>query len=120
MAKVLVVDDEAAIRESVCDILQAAGHETEAASDGDEALRRLRRAPDIDLMVLDLFMPHDGMGVLDALTNGPVVIVLSAFEYRSLVEMKERFGTRICAFLTKPVPPRDLLRTVEDCLSNAA
>jgi hypothetical protein len=62
----------------------------------------------------------DGIGVLDALSSGPLVIILSAFEYRSQAEMRVRFSRRVCRFLPKPVPPRHLVRAVDACLACAA
>ncbi len=116
MSKVLVVDDDEAVRVSVCEILAAEGYETEAAMDGEQALALL--GPDIDAMLLDLHLPKlDGIHVLNALDDGPVVIVLSAFEYRARSEVENRYSDRVCAFLQKPVPPPMLLQTLRRCMS---
>jgi CheY-like chemotaxis protein len=117
---VLVVEDEEGVRESVCDVLRSAGFEVRSAGDGAEALAVLGQVERIDAMVLDLFMPNlDGFGVLDALTEGPVVIVFSAFEYASLRDAKEKHGDRVCAFVSKPAVPADLVRVVAECLRAA-
>lgn len=119
MARVLVVDDDAAVRESVCDVLQSAGYQTEEAADGVAALEMLERLPEIDCMILDMHMPRlDGMGVLQGLHLGrPTVVVVSAFEYVNPAEVEGRFSERVCAFLVKPVFPGTLIRTVEACTS---
>jgi CheY-like chemotaxis protein len=119
MARLLVVDDDASVRESMCALLSLRGHEVESARDGRAALDRLEQAPTPDCMVLDMHMPRlGGIGVLEALESElPRVVVLSAFEYVSRVEVEERFAARVCAFLVKPVPPPDLVRTVEGCLA---
>jgi CheY-like chemotaxis protein len=118
MARILVVDDEEGVRESVCDLLSLSGHEVESVGDGRQALDRLEQSPAIHLMVLDLHMPRlDGLGVLAALDGGlPNVVVLSAFEYVSRDQVEDRYAERVSAFLVKPVLPPILLRTVEDCL----
>ena len=110
--KILVVDDDEGVRTTVCDLLEMAGYECERAGDGEQALELL--TPDIDGMVLDLAMPKvDGFAVLDALSDWPVVIVVSAFEYWNQPDTEARYGKRVSAFLRKPVPPPLLLDTLK-------
>ena len=62
MARISVVDDEAAVRRLVADILSFDGHEVELASDGAEALRLVEQRV-YDLILSDLRMPNlDGPG----------------------------------------------------------
>ena len=117
VATVLVVDDDEGVRTTVCQLLESAGFDTEAAEDGEQALARL--GPDIDGMVLDLHMPKlGGIRVLDALDEGPIVIILSAFQYLDRDEVEARYAERVCAFLSKPVPPPILIATVKQCLED--
>jgi len=117
MASVLVVDDDDAVRESMCDVLAARGHVVGSAADGLQALEMLARLPDVECLVLDMHMPRlDGQGVLDALDGGPAVVVVSAFEYVSRAETEARYAEKICAVLVKPVLPPVLLSTVEKCV----
>jgi two-component system response regulator MprA len=79
--RILVVDDEPAVREAVDRALRLEGYETELASDGAQALEALAdRAP--DALVLDLLMPHvDGLEVcrrLRAAGDPTPVLVLTA------------------------------------------
>jgi len=66
---VLVVDDHADTRESLCAFLRKIGHDVGVAGNGDEALTSvLERLP--DLIVLDLYMPQmDGASLLDVLRS---------------------------------------------------
>jgi two-component system response regulator MprA len=70
--KILVVDDDAAVRESLRRALQLEGYEVELAADGAEALDRLKldgSAP--DALVLDVSMPRlDGLEVCRRLRRG--------------------------------------------------
>jgi two-component system response regulator MprA len=60
--KILVVDDEPAVRESLRRALQLEGYDVELAGDGAEALDLLRNGNGIDAMVLDVSMPRlDGL-----------------------------------------------------------
>ncbi len=60
--KVLVVDDEPAVRDSLRRALQLEGYEVELAGDGLEALERLASADGVDALLLDVSMPRlDGL-----------------------------------------------------------
>jgi len=62
--QVLVIDDEAVVRNGICRALSQKGMETKAAASGREALDYLKSQP-IDLVLLDIRMPDmDGMAVL--------------------------------------------------------
>src|SRR6186997_39554 len=62
--KILVVDDERAVRESLRRALELEGYEIELAADGSEALYRLEGTEEPDAMILDVLMPGvDGLEV---------------------------------------------------------
>ena len=62
--KILVVDDEMSIRESLCGWLQQDGYEVESAADGLKALA-MSRETHYDIMLIDVKMPGmDGLGLL--------------------------------------------------------
>jgi len=62
--RILVVDDERAVRESLRRALELEGYEVELAGDGREALDRLETEPQPDALVLDVLMPEvDGLEV---------------------------------------------------------
>jgi CheY-like chemotaxis protein len=56
-AQVLVVDDDSAVRRAVARFLRAEGIDVLEASNGEEGLTRLRQAPDVSAVLLDLRMP---------------------------------------------------------------
>lgn len=65
--KILVVDDEAAIQEFLCDLLRGRGHVVEVASDVPEAVRRIASAELFDVIISDMKMPHgSGEDILEA------------------------------------------------------
>jgi DNA-binding response OmpR family regulator len=109
---VLVVDDEPDVRSSVADILRDAGYDVEEASDGDEALDVLSRRR-VDAMLLDLVMPRrDGMGVMEALSDPPPVLVISA--HRLDAPARSELAHKVVDFLEKPVRPKELLARVAE------
>lgn len=79
--RLLVVEDDPALCESLADILRFSGYEVETAEDGETALRRLRQAPRPDAILLDLVLPRMSarrlLGSLeaDALPRPPVVLM---------------------------------------------
>ena len=79
MTKILVVDDEPAIREAVCYALKAEGYEVETRDSGETALEALREG--IDLVVLDLMLPGiDGAEVCRRMreVNSVPIVMLTA------------------------------------------
>lgn len=82
MARILVVDDRKEAGAVCARLLSRSGHEADAVSTGNDALRKIRQRPP-DLVLLDLAMPGmDGFEVLAALREGkiaaPPVVILSS------------------------------------------
>jgi len=89
--KVLVVDDEPAIRALVAKIIQRAGHDVDTARDGAEAIEKLA-VTSYAVIVLDLMMPNvDGYALIrhvkDQGTTRPAIIVISAGDSASLRQL---------------------------------
>ena len=67
---VLVVDDDASIRETLHELLADAGYVVNEARDGLQALDHLRKAPEPVIVLLDLMMPRmDGAALLGAVAG---------------------------------------------------
>jgi DNA-binding response OmpR family regulator len=110
-ADVLVVDDEADVRWSLCEVLQTAGFSVDEAEDGAVAFELLSENR-YGLVLLDIRMPKlDGVALVEALGDVPPVVVHSAFTLTP--EQRERLGMKVVRYLHKPVTPQDLLRAVE-------
>jgi CheY-like chemotaxis protein len=117
-ARVLVADDEPGMRDTVREILEAAGYEVVVASDGDEALARLGHGH-FDVVLLDLRMPgRDGLSVLRTLGEArPTVIIMTAY---ALEDQLQAVGAKAFAVLHKPVPVPHLLDVVGRAAGRAA
>jgi DNA-binding NtrC family response regulator len=109
MATVLIVDDDAALREGLAETLIDLGHTPRSASSGREGLAAL--SEDIDAVLLDLRMPGglDGIDVLRRIRSrddAPPVVVLTAFASAENTIEAMRLG----AFdhLTKPIGRNEL------------
>jgi two-component system response regulator MprA len=88
--KILVVDDERAVRESLRRALELEGYEIELAADGLEALTALEADPEPDALILDVLMPGmDGLEVCRRLRQGgsrlPVLMLTARVEVENRV-----------------------------------
>src|SRR3954471_4946936 len=107
-ARVLVVDDEPAIRLLVTKALEKYGFTVETAVDGVDALRKLDRAT-YDLMVLDVMMPRlDGFGGIEKISGekAPKVLIMTA---ASPAVLKQLPTDRVAGVITKPFDIRELI-----------
>ena len=72
--RVLVVDDEPDIRDTLCDALEDEGYEVIAANDGADALRQLATLRDVAVVILDVIMPNvDGNQVYERMQIDPAL-----------------------------------------------
>jgi two-component system response regulator MprA len=109
--KILVVDDERAVRDSLRRALELEGYEVELAGDGGEALTRLESESDPDAMILDVLMPPpDGLEVCRTLrlsgSRLPVLMLTARAEVENRVEGLEAGADD---YLTKPFALEELL-----------
>ncbi len=110
---ILVVEDDAALREAVCDTLELAGQKVVSAAGGDAALQLLSRQA-VALVVSDVRMlPVDGIALLKEIRSRfpqlPVVLMTAFADVERAVEAM-RAGA--CDFLLKPFEPKVLLEHV--------
>jgi two-component system response regulator HydG len=117
MARLLVVDDEPAHRDSLRRIFERAGHEVTLARDGDEALALLERIP-VDVVLTDLVMPRtDGMAVLAATRHlRPQADVVLMTAYGNVENAVHAMRQGAADFLTKPTRRGELLACVDRLL----
>src|SRR5271167_603225 len=118
--RILVVDDEEAIREIVCAILAAAGYACQQAGSGLQALALLESGEEFELMLSDLMMADlDGIGLLERTKEKfpdlPVVMVTAVHDI-SVALAAIRNGAY--DYLLKPFEREQLLATVRRALEN--
>ncbi len=121
--QILVVDDDAANLELLALRLQRQGHGVTSASDGEEALERLRHHA-FDLLLLDVMMPRlDGYGTLERLKihpqwrHLPVIMISALDELSSVVRCIEAGADD---YLAKPFNPTLLRARIGACLDKKA
>jgi two-component system response regulator MprA len=119
--KILVVDDERAVRESLRRALELEGYEIELAEDGAGALAVLENGDDPDAMILDVLMPGiDGLEVCRRLRSSgsrlPVLMLTARVEVENRVAGLDAGADD---YVTKPFALEELLARVRALLRRA-
>ena len=121
MARVLIIDDDAALRDSIGETLRDLGHAVVEAEDGLRGLQRLGEQPPIQAVLLDLRMPGlDGLEVLRrirARADSPPVAVLTAVATAANTIEAMRLGA--VDHLTKPIGRADIAELLRRMLPDA-
>ena len=117
MAKILVVEDEAGIREVLSDALRIAGFDASTALDGFDAIKRLREET-FDLVIADINMPRmDGYEMLERMReqgNETPALMLTARHDNEDVNRGFRLGAD--DYVTKPFRLEELILRVKAIL----
>lgn len=129
MHRILIIEDDAAVRAAVELILDHEGYSVSVAPDGDAGLDALRSGT-FDLVIVDIFMP--GRGGLETISlirqtspNLPVIATSGASARAGVPgSANDVLGKAIqlgaACVIHKPFRPRDLLQAIERCLACGA
>jgi|EndMetStandDraft_2_1072991.scaffolds.fasta_scaffold253917_1 CheY-like chemotaxis protein len=127
MLRILVVDDDTAVRGAIKVVLELDGHEVVLAANGRAGVDAVE-AGKFDLVICDIFMPGmDGIETITAFhrSNPQMpVIAMSGFTFRDgqtpapdYLSLSTKLGAAYS--LRKPFRPGELLKAVRDCAANA-
>ncbi len=120
MPKILIVDDERAIRRTLRDILEMEKYEVDEAEDGLSSLVKIKQDK-FDVVILDIKMPKmDGMDVMDRLSEVapdlPVIMISGHGDIDTAVEAVKKGAFD---FISKPPDLNRLLITVRNALDKS-
>ncbi|MEG4027562.1 MULTISPECIES: response regulator [unclassified Microcoleus] len=115
MAKILVIEDEEAIRENILELLEAENFEGIGAINGKVGIKlAIEQIP--DLILCDMMMPEvDGHGVLKALRSEPLTATIPFIFLTAKADKVDiRTGMELGAddYITKPCTPQELLKAI--------
>lgn len=121
MAMIILAEDDEQVRLSIKLCLEDDGHDCLDYSNGDDALKALRSTPDVNLLILDVFMPSsDGRDIVAILRNGPprfrnmpVVLISGVVPEQTTISHTD---DQYCKFLKKPFTGDLLCITVNSLL----
>jgi len=128
MSRILVVDDDVAVRGAIKMVLEQDGHDVTLASDGRSGVSAAE-GDAFDMVICDIFMPGmDGIETIHAfhkINPRMPVIAMSGFMFRDgqspapdYLTLSTKLGA--AKSLRKPFRPQELLKAVRECTANAA
>ena len=118
--RILIVDDDRALRFVLSELLSDAGHTVDQAADGREALRRLDTGA-FDIVLLDIGLPD--MSGLDVLTHArsvsspPIVVMMTADDTPETLLAAVR--QQAYRYLRKPFAPTAIVEVIDDAIASA-
>jgi len=114
---ILIVEDDANIRETLNTILQQKGYETDTAENGQEAIQK-SQARFFNIALLDIRLPDmEGTKLLTTMHETlPKMIKIMITGYPSLENAVEALNLGADAYIIKPVKPEKLLTLIEEKL----
>jgi CheY-like chemotaxis protein len=120
MARILVADDEAALREFVSRALSHYGHEVSAVEDGAQALVALQKEGPFDLLLTDIVMPiMDGIALALKVTKEfPDLKVLMMTGYAAERQRAHNLDMLIHDVVAKPFTLDEICAKVEEALAS--
>jgi PAS domain S-box-containing protein len=114
--RILLVDDDDLIRESVVPMLQVLGHDTWVASGGLEALDLFQGGLEVDLVILDMNMPEmsgvDAYARIRALRPGQAIVVATGYEDVRLQALRSRYPD--LPVINKPFSLEEIGKVIEE------
>ena len=121
MARILVIDDDPAVRSMLSDLLQRAGFEVVQGSDGREAMTALREKP-IDIVITDIIMPEkEGLETIQELQQEFPEVKIIAISGggrvgpRTYLSMAKSFGAQ--RTFEKPFNNDEIIQAVQELLA---
>jgi CheY-like chemotaxis protein/anti-sigma regulatory factor (Ser/Thr protein kinase) len=116
--RILVVDDDRALRHALATLLSDAGYTVVQAGDGPGALASLGTTP-ADLLLLDLGLPGmsglDVLGRVRALASPPRVVVVTADDTPGT--LLKAIGGQVDGYVTKPFAPGGIVEVIDEVLA---
>ncbi|MFP7482424.1 response regulator transcription factor, partial [Weissella paramesenteroides] len=118
--KILIVDDDHEIAELLEIYVKNEGYEPVIASDGKEALTKIRTNPDIGLIILDIMMPEmSGTEVLKEVRKDNSVPILLLSAKSGAMDKIQGLITGADDYVTKPFNPLEVMARVRALLRRA-
>ena len=123
MAKILIVEDNAANMKLACLLLENAGHTTLTAVDAEIGLT-LARSERPDLILMDIQLPGmDGLAATALLKRDPLTASIPVIALTAMAMKEDREKTRAAgcdAYIAKPLRYKELFAAIDELLAKAA
>jgi len=120
--KILVVDDEINILQTLTDLLSSSGYEVVTAMDGKAGIEMAKKAKP-DLVLLDIMMPKvSGIELLKQVKSKtkhahiPIIVLSAKSNIETIEEAMKNYADK---YITKPYDPKDLLTSIQTALDRS-
>lgn len=116
--RILVIDDEQLIRETICENLIACGFDVTSAVEGDDAARQMSQGPLPDIVVTDIIMPRrEGLETISVIRKNYPTVKIIAISGGGRTKTSDFLATAIDlganAVLEKPLDMDELERVIQ-------
>ncbi|MBQ1284299.1 MAG: response regulator transcription factor [Acutalibacteraceae bacterium] len=119
--KIIVADDEQALRELVADYFEAEGYTVLQADDGDVAVSLMEENPDTDAVIMDVMMPElDGWAACRKIRTFSTVPVLMLTARSQEFDQLMGFESGADDYVTKPFSPAVLVKRIDALIRRAS
>ena len=119
--KIIVADDEQALRELVADYFEAEGYTVLQADDGDVAVSLMEENPDTDAIIMDVMMPElDGWAACRKIRTFSTVPVLMLTARSQEFDQLMGFESGADDYVTKPFSPAVLVKRIDALIRRAS
>lgn len=119
--KIIVADDEQALRELVADYFEAEGYTVLQADDGDVAVSLMEENPDTDAIIMDVMMPElDGWAACRKIRTFSTVPVLMLTARSEEFDQLMGFESGADDYVTKPFSPAVLVKRIDALIRRAS
>ncbi|MDI5886566.1 MULTISPECIES: response regulator [Flavobacterium] len=118
MAKILIIDDELKLRETICELLTFVGYDVHKATNGIDGLTKVKKIKP-DLILCDITMPElDGYGFMEHHQNSeysiiPVLLLSANVEFKNI---KKGIALGAKGYIKKPFAFKELKEIIESNL----
>jgi CheY-like chemotaxis protein len=113
LPRIVVVDDNAALRENLAELLEAEGYVVSTAADGEGALAALAVDPPPEVVLLDLLMPGmSGRELVERIRRDPRLAAVRVVLTTGHPSPALRAGVAADGFLAKPFGVKELLEAL--------
>lgn len=115
----LIVEDDPDIQMGLAEYFEMSGYRVTTAKDGEEALEQMKGNPDLDIVLLDVMLPHkNGFDVLEESQelgfNAPILMLTGRGEQESILK---GFGLGAEDYITKPFNAEELSARIKAILA---
>ena len=116
MARIIIIDDDEGLRNTLGRVLTAAGHSVSVAINGYQGVQLMRAKP-ADVVLTDIMMPYGGLPTIRVLRDENPALKIIAMSGAEQVHLDNASGLGANRTLNKPFLPKELVEAVNEVLA---